>query len=76
MVQGGGDIIPDPAIGSTKDQPLLLGGNQNIPLKSIKIKPATLKITKSTNIPLKDAPGKKMRLHIKKQQHKSTTKRR
>ena len=56
--------------------PLLLGGNQNIQLKSIKIKPATLKMTKSTNIALKDAPGKKTRLHVKKQQRKSTTKRR
>jgi hypothetical protein len=79
MVQGGGYIISDPAIGTTKALPVLLGGNQNIQLKSMKTKPASFKITKSTNptnISLKHAPGKKISFRVKKQQRKSTMKRR
>ena len=59
--------------------PLLLGGNQNIQLKSMKTKPASFKITKSTNptnISLKHVPGKKISFRVKKQQRKSTMKRR
>jgi DNA-binding beta-propeller fold protein YncE len=56
--------------------PLLLGGNKNIKLKSMKTKPASFKIIKSTNVPLKDAPGKKISFRVKKQQRKSTMKRR